>query len=416
MKKIFALPILLCCCGLYAVPSFAGNCKPRHLTGSEIRKSNEYLYPSIGHYNAQTPFACEKGGNTDNCDEGTKVAVSGAHSMGDGNGELVNYTGAGIYECHIDSSDDYWGMIDAGSLNQCAGNISNYHLVAKLDNNRISVYCKNIEQHGTTAWCVDKDGTNLCFKSECADCDKKTDDNVTPPTPPANPTGCARFRAYPERYKCCIAGNQTKWIGEVATGHCECKGEGTKWKSELGQCVGANGEPEMQKCNYSLKANAKCPNGAIINKGTKIELNVPKSKGTCDEFKNNVREFSNDFKELIWEYCDISGVQPTTPQNTPVITGPSQAEIEAAKSSLNAFFQTAESDASVWKDADGNFNTARLASDLTAGVVLGTVGGVVSGVVIKKKQVEKGFDALNCSVGGQKIANWGDTFEVGFRR
>ncbi len=43
---------------------------------------------------------------------------------------------------------------------------------------------------------------------------------------------------------------------------------------------------------------------------------------------------------------------------------------------------------------------ARLASDLTAGVVLGTVGGVVSGVVIKKKQVEKGFDALHCTVGG----------------
>ena len=68
------------------------------------------------------------------------------------------------------------------------------------------------------------------------------------------------------------------------------------------------------------------------------------------------------------------------------------------------------------KDADGNFNTARLASDLTAGVVLGTVGGVVSGVVIKKKQVEKGFEALHCTVGGQKIADWGDTFEVGLQK
>ncbi len=69
-----------------------------------------------------------------------------------------------------------------------------------------------------------------------------------------------------------------------------------------------------------------------------------------------------------------------------------------------------------WKTADGKFNTTRLASDLTAGVVLGTVGGVVSGVVIKKKQVEKGFDALHCTVGGQKVADWGDEFSVGLQR
>ena len=88
----------------------------------------------------------------------------------------------------------------------------------------------------------------------------------------------------------------------------------------------------------------------------------------------------------------------------------------AAKDSINAFFNNAKSDASVWKNAEGKFNTARLASDLTAGVVLGTVGGVVSGVVIKKKQVEKGFDALHCTVGGQKVADWGDEFNIGLRK
>lgn len=91
-------------------------------------------------------------------------------------------------------------------------------------------------------------------------------------------------------------------------------------------------------------------------------------------------------------------------------------KIRAAQTRLKEFFSKVDSDKSVWKNADGSFNGVRLASDLTAGVVLGTVGGVVSGVLIKKNQVEKGFDALNCTVGGQKIADWGDEFTVGMRR
>ena len=83
---------------------------------------------------------------------------------------------------------------------------------------------------------------------------------------------------------------------------------------------------------------------------------------------------------------------------------------------IDGWISEQESGRSKWKDAAGNFNGARLASDLTAGVVLGTVGGVVSGVVIKKKQVEKGFDSLGCYVGGQKMADWKDEFKVVFQR
>ena len=68
---------------------------------------------------------------------------------------------------------------------------------------------------------------------------------------------------------------------------------------------------------------------------------------------------------------------------------------------------------SVWKDEEGNFNTARLASDSIAGVVLGTVGGVVTSVVVKKNQIKKGFEAIQCAIGGQTVANYGDEFVVG---
>ena len=71
--------------------------------------------------------------------------------------------------------------------------------------------------------------------------------------------------------------------------------------------------------------------------------------------------------------------------------------------------------ASVWKDEEGKFNTSRLVSDSIAGVVLGTVGGVVTSSVVKKNQVENGFEDIKCTVGGQTVADWGDEFRVGIQ-
>ncbi|MBQ6736033.1 MAG: hypothetical protein IJQ90_00925 [Alphaproteobacteria bacterium] len=70
---------------------------------------------------------------------------------------------------------------------------------------------------------------------------------------------------------------------------------------------------------------------------------------------------------------------------------------------------------SAWRDAEGKFNTARLASDSIAGVVLGTVGGIVTSKLVKKNQLKRGFEDLSCNVGGQKVADYGDTFRVGLQ-
>ena len=69
----------------------------------------------------------------------------------------------------------------------------------------------------------------------------------------------------------------------------------------------------------------------------------------------------------------------------------------------------------VWRDAEGEFNRARLASDMTAGVVLGTAGGLITSHVMKKKQVENGFEDIQCTIGGQTVAGWGDEFQVGIQ-
>ncbi len=70
---------------------------------------------------------------------------------------------------------------------------------------------------------------------------------------------------------------------------------------------------------------------------------------------------------------------------------------------------------SVWKDEEGKFNTSRLISDSVAGVVLGTAGGLITSSVVKKHQVENGFEDIQCTVGGQVVAGWGDQFQVGIQ-
>lgn len=97
---------------------------------------------------------------------------------------------------------------------------------------------------------------------------------------------------------------------------------------------------------------------------------------------------------------------------------PSLDDINKAKEKVSAAYNALkkiEFEKSHWKTASGNFNGARLTSDSIAGVVLGTVGGVVTSNVIKKNQVKGGFENLQCTVGGQMVADYGDQFQVGIR-
>ena len=244
--------------------------------------------------------------------------------------------------------------------------------------------------------------------------------------------------------KCCVRVGGT-WIAsdaEEVKGRCDC-GSGKKFHFEQRQneqiceCIAGDGDNSTPippvtstectdaECTITIKQSIKCSyNDNYFNSTENYSVckeDLDAQRLDCDGLKARVNACTDTdcirklltridaYDELIKRVCDGSGVVPTpVPDNG--------AEILAAENTLTSFFRNAESNASVWKDKDGNFNTARLASDLTAGVILGTVGGVVSGVVIKKKQVEKGFDALHCTVGGQTVADWGDIFNVGLRR
>ena len=143
-------------------------------------------------------------------------------------------------------------------------------------------------------------------------------------------------------------------------------------------------------------------------------------KASCTDNKQEAECFYAKLKEgkkVDWDYenekCIGEGMENASGVSDEVV---STEDFKAAKSTVDKFFENAESKASGLKDATGKVNVKRIASDVTAGVVLGTVGGVVSGVVIKKKQIEKGFEVLHCAVGGQSVANWGDTFTVGLAK
>ncbi len=219
------------------------------------------------------------------------------------------------------------------------------------------------------------------------------------------------YGKYPERLACCEAGKDTKWTGSVKDGTCSCVDKTKDWDSAKKQCVARQNDDnsEYSDCYYNYDVNIRCANGNTYHERGSELLKKSQLNGlNCADFNSRFEKDDRKWQELYGDLCKDSV------QNLP--DGPSTTELSNAVSKLEAFTKTAESNKSVWKDSEGKFNTARLASDLTAGVVLGTVGGVVSGVVIKKKQIEKGFDVLHCAVGGQKVADWGDTFSVGFRR
>ena len=93
-----------------------------------------------------------------------------------------------------------------------------------------------------------------------------------------------------------------------------------------------------------------------------------------------------------------------------------QSQISAQTTILSGIVGAHSSDQrSVWKNSEGKFNTTRLASDSIAGAVLGTAGGLITSSVIKKNQLKSGFEDINCQVGGQSVADFGDEFRVGLR-
>ena len=416
------------------------DCKVTELTFNAVKLSNEYLFTNDSahdHTNGMALICGHKKGaviNTPNgCDSGTIVVVGANHVWKNNKVSALN-----AYSCGT-SGGNAWASIGVADFQQCSeeqketwkrfGEISDY-------TGKRVVYCKTIVNSGNYGqYCFSKDQDDICVDKGCQDCEKKVeskpkDDTKSEPKlrpktkPEPKPEQENILKNCAEQYpsdaaaqKCCEwaeNGKPVKWVDGV----CRCKDQNKTLDTETGECK------DMFNCKVIASGRfGPCPDESYVDvKGIEFKLSehfaieqVATENGYCKDKDMTKEEMEKVLADArVKEYVIA---QLCTKDNSGAGASSSSNEVQQAKQKLESFFgSVASGKRDVWKDADGNFNTKRLASDLTAGVVLGTVGGVVSGVVIKKKQIEKGFEALHCTVGGQTVADWGDTFTVGLNR
>ncbi len=92
-------------------------------------------------------------------------------------------------------------------------------------------------------------------------------------------------------------------------------------------------------------------------------------------------------------------------------TSQSISRINSIAAGINAELGGAD-DASVWRNADGKFNTTRLLADLGGAAVGGVTAGLITSSVMKNNQVKKELKDVKCRIANKDVATWGDSFQV----
>ncbi|MBO7066108.1 MAG: hypothetical protein J6W40_00620 [Alphaproteobacteria bacterium] len=148
---------------------------------------------------------------------------------------------------------------------------------------------------------------------------------------------------------------------------------------------------------------------------TTIDDTIAKLEELCKGkvlYASGAEEFNKNFALLVNLVAKVYEENKDVPVTDDDVK---QGKVKIAYQNLNTLRGRLGLKRSVWRNREGKFNTARLASDSIAGVVLGTAGGLITSHLVKKNQVKKGFEDIQCTIGGQKVAEWGDEFTVGIR-
>ena len=276
-------------------------------------------------------------------------------------------------------------------------------------------------------------GSSICYYYKCIDgltwnmnqgkCVAGTSEPAPTPQPKQPTSGpvqpapqprktCREQRTTLNGKACC----DTLSLGvyKKATDTCECKGE-MKFVIEngTGYCRPAEQSvPGVQyNCDTTLLAQIAKWKIACAKNSDIVEL-INQIETYCKGDNKTEAVFMAFYNTLLGynpQQCDKTSANITVDMTAQI------NEVNSAYSQLTAIHNKFRDNVSVWKDAEGNFNTARLASDTVAGVVLGTTGALVTSHVVKKNQVENGFEDIKCTIGGQNVAGWGDQFRVGIQ-
>ena len=272
---------------------------------------------------------------------------------------------------------------------------------------------ENCEKNQTFECASKKDGKCICGKCK-----------VVASTQPAESSldRCLKGRSSAEGKACCyLPNNVAKWENNK----CVCQTPNMEFK------IGSGGKGQCVAKQVAPGATFDCESSVVLALDTwllqcaakpEVISVITQIKTLCASPARTVDSFNVLFSTLLAlnpgdcavAVQPVQQVQPVVPvDDTAEKLRKSRRNISDAHGILVGMRETFKT--SVWKDEEGKFNTSRLVSDSIAGVVLGTVGGVVTSSVVKKNQVENGFEDIKCTVGGQTVADWGDEFRVGIQ-
>lgn len=421
MKKV----AFLCClfCGLITQAVGATyNCKPQYIGDrASKRNRNEYLFLGDSNYDNGLALVCGHKG-TDGCKHGTMVMVAGVfYHEGARAFERI------LYKCDTKGGSS-WLWVGEGDINKCSGQDGVY-LSPHWDDG-FAIYGvgvgKSVQYEG---------GRYVYWDEMCYDEVKETDTEKVSETTSGQDIGSSD-----------TSGTDVSGTGATGTG---TSGAGTSAQKQSSGAEENEEDKWREPCSkedllkvphakegryiYKTKNELVCA-ATACEAGYYLVRNAEgKSQGWCkygtDPYATT--NASETTSEQGASSSDASGTGTgtsgagTSTQKQSIDTGTSLTQSQTSR--VRALAQKIESAASqldsmssrfkvsVWKDAEGKFNTARLASDSIAGVVLGTAGGLITSHVVKKNQVENGFQDIKCTIGGQSVANWGDEFSVGIQ-
>ena len=447
MKKIFVLLSLLSPCMAIA----SDGCALSSLKMPDeqmLLGAGRYLYPTVKSKSAKNAFLCGDG----TCKQGDMVYLTETHYLGQNvkNGNVLYFCDAKSFvwtpknfselprcnlslknRIYVTESDGGYAYASAGSNDKViAGDAayvsdefcyskqkleelvcaefdgtelyvggaahSRYLTLEECTTNKFSI----MDPRGKVFKVICSQGPKLiCEPVECdvgyivknRKCVQQKKEVVT------DISGCLNSRESAEGRACCyVATSVAKW----ENGKCNCVDSSKTFDVELRQCVSLNG---AQSGNFV--DSVQCLDilvgiqDMVINGCETMQSDVDSLKTQCVSGKMTVENLKSHVLDIQTRCLELKS-------NNQI----KQKLLEAGVKLDNMF---ADFEINKWKDDKGQFNTARLASDSIAGVVLGTTGGLITSKVMKKKQVEQGFEDIQCIIGNQSIAGWGDEFVVG---
>ncbi len=417
--------------------------------GIQSPSDNEFLYDTLQAYNSvkNRPdggsvlgimYECDN----EHCTDGKVQNMNPGHVF---RGRVVNKVAK--YRCNV-GMDDRWveifeGCEHNGSFfgeNEWYGGVTKTVVNAgecwQFDSNINRSIDKFFIQ------CV-REGESLvkrCFPAEGAQPEKPAEPVkpvVVPPAQENNPVvspdpirgkTCREKRAgadWSEKARACCDLSASAAVVEGKTG-CRCLAEGKTFKviNGRGVCVsdedgvvvpGVGGFTCPDEGTWFALYKQRCANDA---EALKVIADVENACATKIVKTQEEYDALRDVLQLYMAECGVASevVVPVPDDGSAAASIRVRAIMERIKSNSSVLRgMVAEFDTSVWKTQEGKFNTARLASDSIAGVVLGTAGGLITSNVIKKNQVKNGLEDIQCTVGGQAVAGFGDQFRVGIQ-